>query len=444
MKDQLGTVARRAVRSRPAVAARRWLGIRGAARSNHELSGVPVSATVVVYFADPMSKIYQLQQWLPILELLHERHPVLLVFRNVGALRGMKSGTRLPMIFVRRFADLANLYDENKYRLAIYVNNGVSNFQSLTDWRMVHVHVNHGESDKLSMVSNQAKAYDRVFVAGPAALDRHRAMLIDFDESKLLMVGRPQLDVEFAEAIAGSPSLTVMYAPTWPGENDANNYTSLDVYGVVLVETLLRRPGVRIVYKPHPRVPTSKVREVREAHESIMERIELANERDGGRHVAAIEGNVLAMFEAVDALVTDVSSVGLDFLYLHPEKPLILTDRWDDSREMRDSAPVSAACHVVDRSALPHLNDSLLTWIESDSMAGQRREMREYYFGGMSRGESMGRFLDAIDTLIDERNRKLSARPDHPSSSEGSEGDDEQTWRPISSLTSPTTPGTPS
>ncbi len=59
----------------------------------------------------------------------------------------------------------------------------------------MHIHVNHGESDKVSMVSNQAKAYDKVFVAGEAAVRRHRAALVDFDESTLVRVGRPQLDL---------------------------------------------------------------------------------------------------------------------------------------------------------------------------------------------------------------------------------------------------------
>ena len=51
---------------------------------------------------------------------------------------------------------------------------------------MLHVHVNHGESDKLSMVSNHAKAYDRVFVAGEAAVQRHLDGLLEFDTSRLV------------------------------------------------------------------------------------------------------------------------------------------------------------------------------------------------------------------------------------------------------------------
>ena len=107
---------------------------------------------------------------------------------------------------------------------------------------MVHVHINHGESDKLSMVSNQAKAYDKVFVAGDAAIERHRRALIDFDESALVKVGRPQLDIDRLAELEPSSARTIMYAPTWEGENESNNYTSVDLFGPQIVEAALRSP----------------------------------------------------------------------------------------------------------------------------------------------------------------------------------------------------------
>ena len=68
-----------------------------------------------------------------------------------------------------------DLYRVSSMQAIVYVNNGVGNFQSLAVTDLVHVHVNHGESDKVCMVSNQVKAYDRVFVAGEAAVQRHLA-----------------------------------------------------------------------------------------------------------------------------------------------------------------------------------------------------------------------------------------------------------------------------
>ena len=44
--------------------------------------------------------------------------------------------------------------------VVLYVNQNVSNFDVLAYARPQHVFLSHGESDKVYMVSNQAKAYD--------------------------------------------------------------------------------------------------------------------------------------------------------------------------------------------------------------------------------------------------------------------------------------------
>lgn len=256
MKAWAQSQAQALVRSRAWTATSTWIrgGRQRGRPAGHEIHGIPVSAEVIAYFGDHAEKTYQLTQWLPVLERLSEHYPVLLVFRKLGALRAVKGTTALPMVFVRRFEDLATLYFENDYKLAIYVNNGVTNFQSLSYAPMVHVHVNHGESDKISMVSNQAKAYDKTLIAGQAARERHRAALLDFDESKLISVGRPQLDVAREPELPPTALRTLMYAPTWEGENESNNYTSIDLYGVDIVRALLDIPRSRVIYKPHPRV----------------------------------------------------------------------------------------------------------------------------------------------------------------------------------------------
>ena len=123
------------------------------------------------------------------------------------------------------------LYDRADFHAVVYVNNGWTNFQSLSFQQAVHIHVNHGESDKICMVSNQAKAYDKVFVAGEAAVRRHAAALAWFDPAHLVRVGRPQLDLPVAPAVPPFGGPTITYAPTWEGEDDANNYTSVDRFG---------------------------------------------------------------------------------------------------------------------------------------------------------------------------------------------------------------------
>lgn len=377
-----------------------------ATRVYRDPEGPAPAAEVVVYFADDPRKIYQLEQWLPVLAELHKRHPVLLVLRKLDSLHEVRSRTFVPAMYVRRLSDLLQLYDEIEPKVAIYVNNGVANFQSLAVSTILHVHINHGESDKVCMVSNQAKSYDRVFVAGEAAVRRHAAALIDFDARKLVRVGRPQLDLTFPPALPQTSRRTVMYAPTWEGENDFNNYTSVDVYGPAIVEQLLAVPGVRVVYRPHPRVLTSTAPEVAAGHLAILDRLEAANARDPqAGHSYSVEGSILALFQQCDAMVTDVSSVGLDFLYLETGRPLFVTDRRSDRSMLHVDAPVTAAVDVIDADSLGDFGPVIAARLDHDEQRAARERMRHFYFGDLAPGESTERFLSAITEVVDQRDK---------------------------------------
>ena len=407
MANPVRWVARTAVRSSAWKRTSKW--IRGAERWNRledEYDGSYVKAEVVVYFGDRSSKFYQLEQWIPVLEQLHKHHKVVIVVRKGSALTSVLEATHLPVVFKRKFDPLQTFYHANDFKLALYVNNGMTNFQSLSFAPMVHVHVNHGESDKLSMVSNQAKAYDKVFVAGEAAVERHRRALIDFDESQLVRVGRPQLDIERPLELEPSSARTIMYAPTWEGENDANNYTSVDRFGPQIVEAVLRIPGARLIYKPHPRVETSKDPEMVEANARILELIEAANSPivdETLQHQVLMQGDILGMFDTVDLLITDISSVGLDFLYLHPNKPLVLTDRRNDSETLNAEAPISRATPLINESTIDRVESLISEMLNHDSSVEVRHELRRHYFGDGEPGSSSVLFTEAVSRLIADR-----------------------------------------
>ncbi len=213
--------------------------------------------SALAYFADDPTRVYQLLQWLPVLETLDHRHPVGLVLRDQESAALVQGRTELPVFVAPSFPELTALYDDLDADIVLYVNNSIFNFQSLIDGRLLHVHVNHGESDKQSMASNNAKAYDRVFVAGEAAVQRHEAGLMEFDIGRLVRVGRPQLDLRPVSLLPPTPRRTVLYAPTWEGDAEYNDYTSVDVMGPAIVRAVLDVPDVRLVYKPHPKVVTS-------------------------------------------------------------------------------------------------------------------------------------------------------------------------------------------
>jgi hypothetical protein len=369
---------------------------------------VPIDAEVIVHFAEDPDRLYQLEQWLPVFDKLAERHRVLLIVRDIRTMDALNGKTKLPTVCVASFLDLMTLYDLGEFKVGIYVNNGFRNFQSLNNPRMLHMHVNHGESDKLSSFSNQVKGYDRVFVAGPVAAERYREALIDFDERKLVMVGRPQLDLEFAETLPPSSRRTVMYGPTWEGESESNNWTSLDCFGASIVEQALAVPNVRLVYRPHPRVPASRHPGVAKAHRAIVRQIEAANARDPqAGHILSLSGDILTMFGGCDALVGDVSSVSLDYLYLRPTGPIFLTDRRDDRDLLIADSPLAEGADIVDSSTIATFGSLLADRLGDDARREDRARARKHYFGDLRTGESTTHFLDAVSDLIATRDGLL-------------------------------------
>jgi hypothetical protein len=374
---------------------------------------------VIAYFAGDPSRTYQLVQWLEVLESMDHVHQVGLVVRDPASAVVVQARTDLPVFTAETLADLADLYAALDPKVVLYCNNSPQNFDSLLDGRRLHVHVNHGESDKQSMASNNAKAYDRVFVAGEAAVQRYVTGLLEFDASKLVRIGRPQLDLRRTPLVAPSERRTVLYAPTWEGDADYNDYTSVDTMGESIVRAILAVPDVRLVYKPHPKVTTSRTPAVAEAHLAILGLLAEAAVRDpAAGHTPVVAGDILAVMLGCDAIVTDVSSVGLDWLYLHTDKPIFLTDRHGDVEELRRQIPISRCADVVEAADLDGLTALLGDRLDRDEHQLSRMAMRHHYFDDLHVGDSTSRFLGAVSelvTLCDQLRADLD-RPDETAS----------------------------
>jgi hypothetical protein len=368
--------------------------------------------SVIAYFADDPTRTYQLVQWLPVLELLNAQQRVGIVVRDLESADLLRTRTTLPVFAAPSFPELTDLYAELDASVVLYCNNSMLNFQSLIDGRLLHAHINHGESDKQSMASNNAKAYDRVFVAGEAAVQRHAAGLLEFDTSRLVRTGRPQLDLRPDSLLAPSAGRTVLYAPTWEGDAEYNDYTSVDTIGPDVVRAILAVPDVRLVYKPHPKIATSSTPAVRAAHVEILALVAEAGRRDpDAGHVAITGGDILAVMPACDAMVTDVSSVGLDWLYLRTDKPIFLTDRHHDAERLRREVPVSRCADVIDDVVVADLTALIASRLEHDEHHLARTAMRHHYFDDLQVGDSTVRFLDAVSELVALRDRLLGAEP---------------------------------
>jgi CDP-glycerol glycerophosphotransferase (TagB/SpsB family) len=203
----------------------------------------------------------------------------------------------------------------------------------------------------------------------------------------------------------------VLYAPTFEGDADYNNYSSLDRFGAEIVRRLLDVPDVRVVYKPHPRVPTSEHQSVLDAHGQVVALLEAASQQepDAG-HATLHDTDILALMPDCQLVVTDVSSVGLDWLYLCTDRPLVIADRYDDAERLRLAAPVSRCADVVDSTNLRELTELVTERLQRDELHLARIAMRHYYFDDHRVGDSTTRFIDSVAEVATLRDTLLEAR----------------------------------
>ena len=195
---------------------------------------------VVVYFTDGPENLYQIDQWFEPLRRLHERHHVT-VCRATGrppARCCALARPGAPRTEHRRARGSSS--SGSPVRAILYVNQNQANFSAMRFADPAHVFICHGESDKDYMSSNQLKAYDRVFIAGKAARERIQRKLIGFDESTLVEVGRPQVDVDFpGPTLPRDGRTVVLFAPTWEGDRASMRYSSVATHGPALVRSLV-------------------------------------------------------------------------------------------------------------------------------------------------------------------------------------------------------------
>ncbi|GAA3749487.1 CDP-glycerol glycerophosphotransferase family protein [Leifsonia bigeumensis] len=362
------------------------------------------SIRIAVYFADTTVNLYQIRQWYAPLAELNATWPVAIVTRSPGATLAMLDESPVPVIYRRKVVDLEQFVTDQGLHIVFYVNQNTKNFQMFRYGRMWHVFVNHGESDKMYMTTNQFKAYDYSFIAGEAARERLGRKLWGFDlESRTFMIGRPQAD-HFAGELPYTPDdrTVVLYAPTWEGDREAAAYGSVVSHGVTIVKALLATGKHRVIYRPHPRSGIVD-EEYKRANEAIISAIASANARDRSAHHIYDDGKSLGwQLAAADVAITDVSAMVYDRLAVG--KPLIIARPANPSAEV-DSEGYLGAAEWLDAADTA----DIVGFVERVRNSPEARERLEFWvsrhFGDTTAGEATRRFHAAVETLMDEWDR---------------------------------------
>jgi hypothetical protein len=359
----------------------------------------PGSVEIAVYFADGPVNMYQIRQWYAPLAELAREHGVAVISRSPGTMLQLLDESPVPVVYARQVVDLERFVDEQAPKLVLYVNQNARNFQMMRYGRMWHVFVNHGESDKMYMTTNQFKAYDYALIAGDAARDRLADALWDYDlDARTIAIGRPQADHFRGEPPYPSDDRTVvLYAPTWEGDRGAAAYGSIASHGTTIADRVLGSPRHRLVYRPHPRSGVSDPA-YRAAHEQIVAAIAAANTADPTAHHVHDDGPTLGWQLAdADVAITDISAMIYDRLAVG--RPLLVT------------RPASPEADVDERGYLGDAN-----WLRAEDAgdvlgrldaaigdAEQRAQLEHWvrrYFGDTTPGVATARFHAAVERLI--------------------------------------------
>jgi len=356
---------------------------------------------IAVYFADGGVNLYQMRQWYKPLAKLAETWPVLVLSRSGAGALALIDESPIPVAYVRRVVDLEQVLAQQDIRIVFYVNQNTRNFQMMRYGRCWHVFINHGESDKMYMVTNQIKAYDYAFVAGDAALARLDKVLWDYDfDKRALKIGRPQADhYSGATPFTQDERLVILYAPTWEGDRPTAAYGSIATHGVALVTALLGSGRHRVIYRPHPRSGVVSS-EYGAANKAIIAAIAAANARDASaRHVYDASPDLGWQLSAADVAIVDISAMVYD--RLASGKALMVTRPVDPSAQI-DSSGYLSDCEWLDVDRAGSILD-VLDDLTHDSEAQDRLEVWvERYFGDTGPGVATERFQAAVQHLMDE------------------------------------------
>ncbi|GGR92492.1 hypothetical protein GCM10010169_41180 [Micromonospora fulviviridis] len=345
----------------------------------------------VLYFSAPPGSEYQVTMWLPYLERIGR--PFMVLLREPELLPAVAAATRAPVVFCPTLKTMDEAMVPS-LRAAFYVNHGAKNSHCIRFSQLTHVQLHHGDSDKAPSANPVSGIFDKIFVAGPAAIERYARAGVEIPAEKFVVVGRPQVEaIEVRREPAAAPAHpTVLYTPTWTGHHADANYCSLPV-----AETVIRRlldRGATVILRAHPYTAQNPASARQLAR--LTELLAADRAKTGRAHLwGTAAGRDLTLTECVnraDALVSDVSGVISDWLY--SGKPYAVTDMGVDGEHFVERFPLAGSGYVL-RQDMSNVDEVLTELLETDPKAAARWATRACYLGDFPAESYAEVFLDA-------------------------------------------------
>lgn len=332
----------------------------------------------VIFFAEGPGQFYQLGVWLATFERLASQGlKVGVVLMDALSAREALAATSLPILFSRSIEQIETKLREWDTKSINYVNNAQRNFTMLRLNGPAHIHLNHGESEKASMVSNQLKAYDFACVAGPAAVERITENIARFDPKHLVQIGRPQLDE--LELPRPSEKIRVLYAPTWEGDSKAMAYSSVSTLGERILAQLTSDERFEVRFRPHPKTgdvsaeAKKAVTGLKSAYAQTLDPV----------------GDAAQSMVWADVAICDTSAMAYDAVALNI--PLLLSG--DRPSKLLDGLPLGQ--HLGNANGLAQR----VAELAASGVAGAQKQLAQYFFATTEPGVATKKLNQLLNGL---------------------------------------------
>jgi hypothetical protein len=337
--------------------------------------------TVCAYVSGTQESAYQINMWLEVLEKLPHKTIILITDRNIYL--SMRE-TVLPVVFASKI-DVAFDVFQTGIRCVLYPANGQKNAPAFRYSQATHCFINHGESDKGVNASKFLMAYDKLFLAGKTSLDRMLTAGLPVRDAQVKFVGRPQLELSLKKR-SRTGVTKLLYAPTWEGFVDSEDYTSVDTVGLEILRKLHRTGKYEVVFRPHPFTGRRRKGALKALQQITnfckLNRIRISMNEDESIYQA---------MNHCDLMLSDISSTLVDFLFT--EKPMIMCmGRQPDEARRQEMDSLKAAYLLKESADVAHLIDAIA---QDDSLRAVRQKTTEDYIAN-SGIKSFDRFAEAV------------------------------------------------
>ncbi|QOG11271.1 CDP-glycerol glycerophosphotransferase family protein [Arcobacter sp. FWKO B] len=284
-----------------------------------------------------------------------------------------------PIVYARTIKDI-DFFLPSSVKIALYANNGAKNTHLVRFNNITHIQLLHGDSEKTTSFNPISKMYDKLFVAGQRAIDRYCENNVIIPKDNFVIIGRPQVsDIEVVktkENIGKKDVITVLLAPTWQGHYEDSNYSSVMKIGTIIEYLLSRKEKIKIIFRPHPYINM----ELEENKEYFIN-IKKALKQNSKEHIFDSKNSIFDDFNQSDFIVTDVSSVPIDYLY--SQKPIVHLDVNNLSYELNSNIvykEYSKCIYLIidDFSNADSIIDDVLY---NDNLFEARKKVKKYYHG---------------------------------------------------------------